>query len=84
MGKEGAGQWECIKTKPWLQDCFFHFKERSRIILKKGCLSKTEGENRNRGEHRTTERGTGEDRRDRIGDQGVTRQQGWAGDKEGQ
>lgn len=34
MGKEGAGQWECIKTKPWLQDCFSHFKERSKDYFK--------------------------------------------------
>lgn len=29
-------------------------------------MSKTEGNNRNRGEHRKTERGTGKDRTDRI------------------
>lgn len=29
VGMEGAGgQRECIKTKSWLKDCFFYFKER--------------------------------------------------------
>lgn len=35
---EGAGQWECIKTKPWLQDCFFHFIERIKDYFKERKL----------------------------------------------
>ena len=67
------GQGEGIKPKSWVQDPFFHFKERIKDNLKERVLFEEDRRGRQKWGGRTMERGTGEGRWDRTGDQLVTR-----------